>query len=97
MFINDVLFFEGVSDSLCNFGAPDLSNKEEVFDRDTVPVDNFLLTGTVLVNNPYLPGASQMSQVLAGHASGCWRSALGAGVPYNRDFGKFEFGESKVV
>ena len=47
MFINDVLFFEGVSDSLCNFGAPDLSNKEEVFDRGTVPVNNFLLTGTV--------------------------------------------------
>jgi len=25
------------------------------------------------------------SKVLAGHASGCWRSALGAGVPYNRE------------
>ena len=23
--------------------------------------------------------------MLAGHASGCWRSALGAGVPYNRE------------
>jgi len=23
--------------------------------------------------------------VLAGHASGSWRSALGAGVPYNRE------------
>ena len=22
--------------------------------------------------------------MLAGHISGCWRSALGAGVPYNR-------------
>ena len=24
-------------------------------------------------------------EVLAGHASGCWLSALGAGVPYNRE------------
>ena len=24
-------------------------------------------------------------QMLAGHASGCWRSQLGAGVPYNRE------------
>ena len=23
--------------------------------------------------------------MLAGHASGCWRSALGAGMPYNRE------------
>ena len=25
------------------------------------------------------------SYEVAGHASGCWRSALGAGVPYNRE------------
>ena len=28
---------------------------------------------------------SQMSVGAAGHASGCWRSELGAGVPYNRE------------
>ena len=26
-----------------------------------------------------------LSNVLVGHASGCWLSALGAGVPYNRE------------
>ena len=26
--------------------------------------------------------------MLAGHASGCWRSVLGAGVPYNREIKK---------
>ena len=51
-----------------------LTFKKEVIDRDPytgVPVNNSLLTGT-------------LSNVLAGHASGCWHSDLGAGVPYNR-------------
>ena len=43
-----------------------------------------LLTGTLVpVNISLLTGT--LSKVLAGHASGCWLSALGAGVPYNRE------------
>ena len=33
---------------------------------------------------PQRKGGS-IEEVLAGHASGCWRSELGAGVPYNRE------------
>ena len=40
-----------------------------------VPDNNYLLSGTPL----------KCPLVLAGHASGCWLSALGAGVPYNRE------------
>ena len=68
---------------------------EEVIDWDnsgqdflltkTVPVNNFLLTGTVPVNNSLFRNPLRFPYVLAGHASGCWLSALGAGVPYNRE------------
>ena len=42
-----------------------------------------LNAGTVPANKEYAAGT--LSNVQAGHASGCWSSALGAGVPYNRE------------
>ena len=51
-----------------------LNIKEEVIDRDTVLVDNFLLTGTVLVNNSLLTG-----NLL--NVRRCWLAKpLGAGI-----------------
>ena len=42
---------------------------------NTVPANKLLFAGIPL-KCPY---------VLAGHASGCWRSALGIGMTYNRE------------
>ena len=47
---------------------------EEIIDRDPVPV-----------NNSFWPDPLKCPFVLAGNASGCWLSALGASVPYNRE------------
>ena len=47
----------------------------------TVPANKEYAAGTVPANKEY--GACPY--VLAGHACGCWRSALGSGVPYNRE------------
>ena len=49
----------------------------------TVPANKEHLTGTVPVNKEHL--TCTLSKVLAGHASGCWLSALGAGMLYNRE------------
>ena len=57
---------------------------KEVIGQITVPANNLLLAGAVPAN--YWPEPlSNVRNVLAGHASGCWCSALGAGVPYNRE------------
>ena len=58
-----------------------LKDKKEVIDWNTVLVNKLLMTETPL----------KCPQVLAGHASGCWLSALGAGVPYNRENMKVYF------
>ena len=51
-----------------------------------VPYNNFLLSGRVSDNNFLLSGTPIICFcVLAGHASGCWLSALGADLPYNRE------------
>ena len=51
-----------------------------------VPDNNFLLSEMVPDNNFLLSeNPLKCPQVLAEHASGCWLSALGAGVPYNRE------------
>ena len=43
------------------------------------------LSGSVPDNNFLTITPLKCPYVLAGHASGCWPSALGAGVPYNRE------------
>ena len=76
---------------------PHVSPQQNFNVDSNVPVNNFLLTGTVLVNNSLLTATLFYSlfseitlswmclKVLAGHASGCWHSALGSGIPYNRN------------
>ena len=56
------------------------ANKE--YAAGTVPANKEYTAGTVPANKEYAAGT--LSNVLAGHISGCWCSALGAGMPYNR-------------
>ena len=47
-------------------------------------ISSQLLSKSLIADTPKSPDSIKYLQMLAGHTCGCWLSAVGAGVPYNR-------------